>query len=69
MSQAVINSGAIALVAPAWRALASVASTPATRPHSTAAHAYRAYAATATFGTSANANKHFMGGGSWSNLR
>jgi len=65
MSQAVINTEVQAPVASAWRALASVASTPATRPNTTAAHAYRAYAATAAKAT----DKHFMGGGSWSNLR
>ena len=61
MSQAIISAGANAVTASAWRALASVAATPATRPHTTAAHAYRAYAV-------AYANKHFMGSGSWSNL-
>lgn len=64
MSQAVVNSGLGGTIASSWRSLASVAATPATRPHTTAAHAYRAYAA-----TPAQANKHFMGGGSWSNLR
>ena len=69
MSQAAINSGVVAGSALSWRALASVATTPATRPHAPAAHAYRAYAATAAYAHPAKGNKHFMGSGSWSNLR